>query len=439
MFHPKQLLKAALGSHMIGWYHWFLPQLAALRYGFPSRKLTVIGVTGTGGKSTVVAILAHLLRAAGKRVGVSSSLEISDGVRSEPNLTKKTMFGRFTLQKLLSRMVVNRCDFTIIETTSEGLSQHRHRGIEYDVAVFTNLSAEHIESHGSYEHYRRAKERLFASLARTRKPNRKRIAVVNVDDPEASHFLRYAADEHWGFTMVPSGTNGPIGIDQLVVAEDVTTDATGGSFRYQGVSFTISMLGRHNLANTLAAVATGAALGLDRSVMSLALRSFTGLPGRLEEVPTGRPFRVFVDYAFTPAALEGVYRTITALKPTRIIALVGSAGGGRDVWKRPVIGELAGRFADVVFVANEDPYDEDPMAIINAVAGGVRRAGKVEGKNLFRVLDRQTAIDQAIAMAGPGDIVVCTGKGAEPMIMGPNMQPIPWSETQAVRRALGEH
>jgi UDP-N-acetylmuramoyl-L-alanyl-D-glutamate--2,6-diaminopimelate ligase len=325
-----------------------------------------------------------------------------------------------------------------VETTSQGVEQWRHWGINYDLVLFTNLHPEHLEAHGSFANYKAAKLKLFDRL--THLPTKKladkivpKTVVVNLDDQYASEFLGFPVNNKLGYTLK---TKYDItGVDEVRI-DNLNLNSTGSPFKIRGVDFTLPLLGEYNVYNAAAAITCGLALGLDLQQMSQALKEFYGVPGRLEEVNEGQPFKVIVDYAFEPEAMKNLYQVVKNLSANKIIHILGGTGGGRDVWRRPVLGEFVGQNADTVIITNEDPYDEDPQQIIDQVAAGALKAGKILDQNLFKILDRRTAIAKAISLAQAGDLVLITGKGSEQAIAGPGGKLTPWDDRQVVREEL---
>lgn len=432
-------------SFLFRLYHRTLAVTGALWYGHPSRRLLVIGVTGTTGKSTVCEMLASVFRHAGKsshstgpgrmtgKVGVASTIRFQIGDESTLNNEKMTMLGRWRLQKLLRQMANAGCSVVILETTSQGLAQYRHVGIDYDCAVMTNLTPEHIESHGSFAAYRFAKEQLFAVLATTyRKLGIPKVSVVNLAMNDAQDFLRYPADRHVGFAL--QNAPAPDGMT-VFVPDTIKTTERGSTFTVQSQTFHLPLPGTFNVANALAAIAVAQTYDVPLATIASALEAMQGVPGRFEIV-VQEPFRVIVDYAHEPAGLEAVYKAVQAFHPQRVIAVLGSTGGGRDRWKRPVLGKIAAQYAQLVIVTNEDPYDEDPMAIIAQVADGAAEAGKRDGENLFRILDRREGIHKALSLAQPGDLIIITGKGSEQRMVVKGGRKIPWSDERVVQDLL---
>ena len=406
----KRILKALLPKAAIGAYHYALAVFSAFLYRQPSEKMIVIGVTGTSGKSTTCYLLARALEACRARVGMASTILFKVGEKEKLNDKKMTMVGRFQLQKLLRNMVDAGCTYAIVETTSEGIVQHRHAGIHYDVCVFTNLYPEHIESHGSFDAYKAAKLKLFAKLACD--PHKvvdgervEKIIVVNAEDAQALAFSSFAVDEVVG--VFPS--------KQMLA---------------------LKMLGVHNQSNAQLALAVGVSLGFDPHKLEQAICVVPGVPGRLEMIDEGQHFTVIVDYAFEPGALTKLYDTVESLKHKRIIHLTGSAGGGRDKARRAKIGALVAERADVMIVTNEDPYDEDPQAIMDEVAAGAKRVPSEKRAEIRLMLDRGEAIRSAIREARTGDLVLVTGKGSEQAMAVAGGKLAPWDDREEVRKAL---
>ncbi|KKW33187.1 MAG: UDP-N-acetylmuramyl-tripeptide synthetase [Candidatus Uhrbacteria bacterium GW2011_GWA2_53_10] len=434
----KTLLRRCVPEPFITAYHFILAKIAAQVYGHPSEKMVVIGVTGTNGKSSTVQFIGRMLEHAGFRVGWTSTAGFNVAGKEWVNDKKMTMLGRFQTQRLLRDMVRAGCTHVIIETSSQGVIQHRHVGINYDMAVFTNLTPEHIEAHGGFENYKKAKGKFFAHVA---KGHRKTIVdqtiektcIVNVDDEHAEYFLSFPFDRRYGY-----GRKGqPLMASYTpVIAEDVMLAADGSRFRVSERDFVLKPLGLFYIYNALAAITTLHAMRIDWQTLRDATARLTPVAGRLEAVSEGQPFSVIVDYAYEPAAMRACYDAVRLFKYKRLIHVLGSAGGGRDRARRAVLGAMAGREADIVIVTNEDPYDEEPMDIIHQVADGALQAGKQDGRDLFRVLDRAEAIRLAVSVAEPNDLVLLTGKGSEPVIAGPHGKKIPWDDRSAARAAL---
>jgi len=391
------LIRKIIPPFLINSYHFFLAGLSAFLYRFPSQKMTVIGVTGTNGKSTVVEMATKILEKAGKKVASASSIRFKIGQRIWQNKLKMTMPGRLQLQKFLKQALNDRCQYVVLEVTSEGIKQHRHRFINFNVAVFTNLTPEHIEAHGNFENYRKAKGELFKRT--------KEIHILNSDDGHAGYFLQFPAKKKYTYGL------------------------NKGDINTKNTKFKLNLLGDFNIYNALAAICVGLSQRISLKICKESLEKIKKIPGRMEVV-TEEPFKVIVDYAFTPNALEKVYQTIQATsnkqQATRMICVLGAAGGGRDKWKRPILGELASKYCDEVIVTNEDPYDENPIEIINQVANGTKGKAK-------KILDRRKAIREALKITKKGDVIIITGKGCEPWICLAAEKKIPWDDRKVVK------
>jgi UDP-N-acetylmuramoyl-L-alanyl-D-glutamate--2,6-diaminopimelate ligase len=421
----KSLIRSLTPKTLISFYHWLWSFGGAIRYHFPSRELKVIGVTGTSGKSTVVELTAHILREDGYRVASASSIRFQVADQVEENRLKMTMPGRGAMQRFLYQAKQAQCQYAVIEVTSEGISQHRHKFIDFDALVFTCLSPEHIERHGSFDNYRQTKGRLFAQLAKSRKNNR--TIIANVNDPQAPYFLSFKSDRRIGF-----GRESNNSVDQGIYLEEMSLSAKGGRFVFNGQLVEWSLWGEFNVFNGLAAAATAWSQGVSLSKSAQILSCTKGIPGRMETV-LDDPFRVIVDYAHTPKSLEFVYQTVEHNIEGRLLVVLGACGGGRDKWKRLVFGQLAAKYAQVVILTNEDPYDEDPMQIIEQVRSGIP---KDFSGQLLIIADRRMAIQKALQLAKPKDAVVITGKGSENLMCWQNGQKIPWDDRAVVRKEL---
>lgn len=421
----KKIIHQITPKWMISIYHRLFVFSGAVFYRFPSRKIKVIGVTGTSGKSTVVELIAQILSSTGHRVASSSSIQFRMGEKIRRNELKMTMPGRWTLQKFLFDAVKEKCEYVILEVTSEGISQHRHRFIDFDTLVFTNLSPEHIERHGGFENYRAAKGSLFASLSKSVKAVK--TIVVNLDDEQADYFLSFKADRKIGFGKKRHKLPG-------VYLKEMVLSPEGSSFSFNGQKVKWSLLGEFNILNGLAAIAAVSAHGIGFQEAAKVLNGVNIIPGRMEPV-IKTPFIVIVDYAHTPKSLKEVYETVKRGLKGRMILVLGACGGGRDRWKRPVFGKLASEYGDIVILTNEDPYDENPASIIEQIDAGIPK--EFSGKR-FLILDRSKAIKKALNLAQPGDAVIITGKGSESVICQANNEKTPWDDRERVKHFWSE-
>ncbi|MEO5927961.1 MAG: UDP-N-acetylmuramoyl-L-alanyl-D-glutamate--2,6-diaminopimelate ligase [Patescibacteria group bacterium] len=417
-------------------YHRALSWLAAVWYGNPSEQLIVIGVTGTNGKTTTSYLISKALEAMGAKTGCTTTALFKVADREWLNDTKMTMLGRFQLQRLLREMVDVGCRYVVVETSSQGILQFRHTGINYDVAVFTNLTPEHIEAHGGFENYKKAKIELFRHVASSKRKmmdgrRLEKVAVLNGRDKYAKEFAVPGFDRVVWFAAEPISSNG-----ETLVASNVKLEADRVSFELDAQRYDLQLPGRVNVENGLAAAAVAHVFHLDPEKVAERLASVPGMPGRFERIEAGQPFTVIVDYAPEPESLARLYETIAPVSRQRTIHVLGSAGGGRDIARRPVLGRMAAEHADIVIVTNEDPYDDNPRMIIEQVAEGARAAGKKDGESLFLIEDRREAIFEAMRQAQPDDLVLLTGKGSEQAICVADGKKIPWDERRVAREAI---
>lgn len=419
--------KIAPLNPLLLFYHRMLAMTAAFWYGFPANKLKVIAITGTSGKSTVVHLIASILQTAGKRIGLASTIQFQIGDTILPNETKQTTLGRFALQKLLREMVRARCEFAILEVTSQALIQSRLWGVNVDCAVLTNILRDHLEYHGGFENYLHAKGLLFAAFAKAeRKFGIQKTAVLPSEDPHRAYFEEFSVDRKILY--------GPHG---MVSAEDTRLYSDASRWRLKvpnnEVTVHLKLPGAFNIHNALAAAAATLAFGVNLASIQKGLQAQIEIPGRLETIRAGQPFTVVVDYAHTPEALEKVLSLFRPLTKGKLYLVFGAPGGGRDTAKRPEMGKVASQYADFIVVTDDDPYTEDRMQIIEQVAAGV---GRSEGKNFWKIRDRRQAIRLALSLAKEHDTVLITGKGSEPVQMIGESR-ISWDDRHVVREILG--
>ncbi len=435
----KKIFPRRLFTMLQPLYHFLWAFFSALWYCFPSRKLVVVGVTGTKGKTTVVELIHSILEASGAKVASLSSLRFKIGGREIRNEFKMTMPGRGFVQKFLRDAHKAGCRYAVLEVTSQGIQQFRHRFICFSAAVVTNVAPEHIEAHGSFEKYLRAKLDLFWRLGRDA------VAVIPRDD---SHAERFAASVvchkvFYGFSGVEMQSerwrlehvNTAAGVQFVLVSEKSHVNG------FKRIEIASSLEGLFNLSNILAATAFGVSRHIESEKILAGIAAVSGIPGRMEWIQR-EPFGVVVDYAHTPDSLRNVYSflkesTINHQPSTtnQLICVLGSAGGGRDRWKRPEMGRVAAEFCDEIILTNEDPYDENPEAILEEIVSGFSPTANRQPPTA-KILDRREAIRVALQKADNGDCVIITGKGAEPWIMGRAGAKIPWDDREIARDEL---
>jgi UDP-N-acetylmuramoyl-L-alanyl-D-glutamate--2,6-diaminopimelate ligase len=399
-----------------------MADLAAAFYGWPAAKLRVAAVTGTNGKTTTTFLIKHICEKAGLRCGLIGTVRYEIGERVLP--ATRTTPESLDLQELLAQMANAGCRAAAMEVSSHALALERTRGLEWDVAVFTNLTQDHLDFHGTMENYFEAKAKLFTQLSRQEK-KKKPVAIVNIDDRYGEQLLG-KIDKN--ISVVTFGMRARADFR----ASNYRMEFGGTSYQLdaRGKSYLVRvpLIGRFNVANSLAALAAANALGLSLREAVLSLGKTPQVPGRLEAVPAKRQFQVFVDYAHTPDALLNVLKTLRELQPDRLIAVFG-CGGDRDRQKRPLMGEIVDRHADLAIITSDNPRKEDPDVIITEVEKGFRT------DHYEKITDRTVAIKRAIELAQPRDIVLIAGKGHE------NYQEfadhtVPFDDIQVARRAL---
>jgi UDP-N-acetylmuramoyl-L-alanyl-D-glutamate--2,6-diaminopimelate ligase len=411
----KKLLRKYTPEKVILTYHAGRTYLNALTKGFPAKKMIVIGVTGTKGKTSATNYIWSVLTAGGYKTGIISTANIRIGEEEVLNKYHMTMPGRSEIQKLLRKMADAACEICVVETTSEGLKQYRHVGISYDCAVFTNLTPEHLPSHGgSFQKYKETKGRLFAALSKS--PEKKlrgnvfpKTIIANADSEHASYYLSFKAKRKLTF-----------GIDSkaYITATKLLQKGNGISFYVGQSAFNTVIPGEFNVYNALPAIVIAQLLGVADKEISEGLTDLKCIPGRMEKISEGQRFLVYVDYAHEAASVAGALQAARQMvgEKGKVIFLLGAEGGGRDTKKRPVMGKLAAEKADYTIVSNVDSYDDDPLPILEDIAKGALEGGAKINANLFIIPDRREGIAKALRLAGDSDVVVITGKGAEQTI-----------------------
>ena len=412
-----------------------LAYLSAAWHGYPARKLTVVGVTGTDGKTTTCNLLHSILSAAGRRAGLVTTVNAVIGERVQDTGLHTTTPDAPDVQRYLAEMAAAGMELAVLEATSEGLAQQRVTACDFDLAVVTNVTHEHLYYHGSLESYQQAKARLFHHLAEGyRKPGVPKVAVLNRDDGSYAYLRPIPADRHLVYGIEGQGDTSAIDVS----ATDISRSAAGTRFTLRGPGVELPLrtrlVGDYNVSNILAAATAALALGVPGEAIQEGVWSVGGIVGRMEPVDQGQDFSAIVDFAHTPNALQRALETARCLTEGRVIAVFGCAGE-RDVKKRAWMGEISARLADVTVMTAEDPRTESLEAILDEMARGAEAAGAVPGRDYYRVPDRREAIQFAVDLARPGDLVIACGKGHE-QSMCYGTEERPWSEHEVLRAAL---
>ena len=453
-------------------YHLAQAILANVRYAFPSRKLKVIGITGSDGKTTTTQMVTRILEEAGKKVAMASTINFRINEQEEKNLSHFTTESAFAVQKFIKKAVDHGCEYLVLETSSHSLDQYRVWGVEYKTAVITNVTREHLDYHKTMERYRLAKKKLFKIVSRN-----SGTVIVNLDMENPEDFLEFNVKDKFAYSTKKNKL--PMTDDRLryIYAENIELGIQNSKFKIQNYEFILNIPGLFNVENALAAICVALSEGIKFEEASMALEKIKGVPGRMESVPNDRGLDIIVDFALTPNALDKLYGLLVSVKKpeAKVIAIFGSCGE-RDRGKRPIMGEIVSKYADFVIVTNDEPYHEDPQGIINEIFAGVMtpqnskldesidspnfqfpisnppagRAGfqtisndqisndkikRAEGVNCWRIMDRREAIKKALEIATVGDIIVITGMGNfETMVVGD--QKIPWNDRNVIEEEL---
>jgi len=414
-------------------YHYKMALLGAIWYRFPSRKIKVVAVTGTKGKTSTVEFINAILEEAGFITALAGTLRFKIRDDSKPNMYKMTMPGRFFIQHFLRQAVNAHCDYAIIEMSSEAAKQYRHKFINLDALVFTNLAPEHIESHGSYDKYLEAKLSIAHALEKS--PKKGKIICANIDDKEGHKFLAVNIERKAPYSLKDG--------------EPIVCHDKGVSFVCEEVKIESKLPGKFNVYNMLAAVAYARALGISLESIKAGLEKVTEIKGRAQKIPNDLGIEVLVDYAHTPDSLRALYDAFKeiplkdsgSISPEhKLICVLGNCGGGRDKWKRKEMAEIANQYCDQIILTDEDPYDDDPREITEEMA-------KYTDKEKTEIImDRREAIAKSLHKAltlrqAQGDknmVILVTGKGTDPYIMRANGVKEPWSDATIVEEELSK-
>ncbi len=410
-----------------------LAYLAAAYYDHPARKMTVIGVTGTDGKTTTANLIFEILKAAGVKAGMISTVNAVIGDKVLDTGFHVTTPEATDIQRYLAKMVEAGLTAVVLETTSHGLAQHRVTGCEYDIAVVTNITHEHLDYHGTYEEYRAAKGRMFSSLADTvvKTSGNPRLAVLNRDDISYDYLAGLINTNKVTYGLNGSGD---------YTAREIVSSAAGVDFTISGGGIEMqahcNLPGKFNVSNCLAAFCAAQGLGIDARTTIEGLSRLKGVPGRMETIEMGQPFSAIVDFAHTPNALKVAIESAREMTDKRVIAVFGSAGL-RDRQKRRLMAEVSVKLADITILTAEDPRTESLEDILAEMADAAVTAGGAEGITFFRVPDRGAAIRLGVQLAEPGDLVMACGKGHEQSMCFGTIE-YPWDDRTALRAALAD-
>jgi UDP-N-acetylmuramoyl-L-alanyl-D-glutamate--2,6-diaminopimelate ligase len=396
----------------------------SVKYGFPTRKMHVIGVTGTNGKTTTTFMIEKMMHEAGKSVAMLSTVAYGIGDDIHPQIEHITTAQSGILQKRLNDFKKARVQWVVLETSSHALAQHRTWGIPFEIAVMTNVTGDHLDYHGTFDNYLKAKVSLF-KLANK---HGSKFGVVNADDPNAGRFVDSIS------RSITYGINaGELRAKNVFLAPDHSTFQV--EIGDEDYNLHLNLPGEFNVSNALAAVAVGREIGLTKDQIEDGIEALKDVEGRMTVIDEGQPYKVIVDFASTPDAFEQFFNSVRPTVKGKLIAVFGSAGR-RDESKRPVQGEIAGKYSDEVILTEEDDRDIDGNQILNEIADGAIKSGKVLDQNLFKILDRESAIKFALGRAiSPDDVVVLLGKGHEKTIERADGEH-PWNEIEMTRKLL---
>jgi UDP-N-acetylmuramoyl-L-alanyl-D-glutamate--2,6-diaminopimelate ligase len=428
LYKIKNQIRKIVPSDFILFMHKLQAIMANVRFGFPSKKLKIIAVAGTKGKTTTTNMITRILEDSGHKVAMLSTANFQIGEKKWLNDVKLTTPSASYVQKFLRKAVDEKCEYAVLEASSHGMVQNRYWGIGIQTAIITNLTSDHLDYHKTFENYKNSHLGLISKGLKT--------LIVNYDDINTHEILNARGDfAKKIFTLKSEDLDSKLSV---LRAENIIYSESGSEFDLDFGSSkhhaTIPLMGEFNIYNALGAIAVCSALDIGIGEIMGSLKKIKNIPGRLEKIDAGQDFEVIVDYAHSPESLENVYKTVKPYVKGRMIAVLGGTGD-RDKTYRSKGGSLAEKYADVVFVTNEDPYSEEVEDIIDQVMSGITH--KTIGENLFRISDRKEAIQKAISMAQKGDLVIITGKGCEQFMICKD-QKIPWDDREIARQALIE-
>lgn len=431
----KKIVQPIIPKSFVNFLHYSESLAAAQKYKHPSNKMIVIGLVGSKGKTTTANMLWSILSAGGSKVGLIGTANIRYGQKEELNRYHMTMPGAFVLQRLLAKMSAINCQYVIMEVPSEGQTQYRHIGINFDILIFTNVTNELMAAHDfSLETLHKHNKRVFKKLSGSKRKsiNGKTIPktiVANIDNKYAKDYMAFKADNKITFGTGQSDY-------RLLNVKDTPS---GISFDINKDDYRVRILGKINSINAAGAIAAASALGISKSSIQKALSKLPTIPGRMEVIEGKQLFTVIVDYAHEQASMTALMDSARDIKPkgAKIITLLGAEGGGRDKAKRPEMGAICAKGSDIIILSNVDPYEDDPITILDGIARGALSTGAEKDKSMFIIPDRRAGIRKALELAGAGDLVLITGKGAE-QSMEIGGKSIAWDDRKVAREELNK-
>lgn len=433
----KNKLRKLIPKIILDNFHYPESIFYSLKNGNPSKAIIVIGIVGSKGKTTTANYVWSVLNTAGYKTGQISTANIRIGDKEEPNIWHMTMPGAKKMQYLLNRMKKSGCSFVVMEVPSEAQTQWRHIGIEFDLIIFTGVEKEIMAAHrGSMEILHQHNQRVFAAVEKQSQKNIngkkiEKVLLANADSSDFNKYTQFSFDHKLSYSLdKPSDFR----------AKEVRISSMGTSFKINGYSYKIGLIGEVNALNAAAAVGVGYVFNIPPEKIQAGLKALKSIPGRMEKINCGQNFLVYVDYAHDPISIKKLLITGRQLieKNKKLIVLFGGQGGGRDVEKRAVMGKFAGELADIVVISSDDPYDDDPMKIINDIAKGAKSANKIINKDLYLIEDRRVGINKALSLAKKGDLVFIACKGADQLMMLAQGQTIAWDDRKVTREELGK-
>jgi UDP-N-acetylmuramoyl-L-alanyl-D-glutamate--2,6-diaminopimelate ligase len=408
-------------------YHWLLAFSGNIYYRFPGRKMIVIGVTGTNGKSTTVELINAILKSNNIKSGMLSTVAMEIAGKRTDNTTSHTTLGRWQTPKYLREMLDAGCTHAVVEVASEGLVMYRVWGIPFDIAVFTNLSPEHLNTHGSMENYRNTKGLLFAGIAKSKQKGVAKTIIVNADDSEYKYFHSFPAEKKISYGIA----KGEVWANNISLGTKTEYELIDDDNKFK---VTTKLTAKFNIYNELAAYCVGKALGFSPEKTIVGIQSVKQIEGRMQSIPNTLGIQIFIDYAVTPDAFELLFAELRRISSGRIISVFG-ATGDRDKAKRPELGRVAGKMTNYTVLTDEESYSENPAIIVDSIAEGLESVRK---GNYEIILNRRDAIRRALEVAEHGDTVVVTGMGHQKYRNTGGNKKVEWDEAKVITEILRE-